>query len=338
MENYPIDIVIAWVDGKDPDWRKQKAKFTNENVDIIHEDSRELRYCDLGTLRFLFRGIEKFAPWVRTIHFVTCGHLPEWLNTNNSKLHVVKHEDYIPEEYLPTFSSHTIELNFHRIEGLSEHFIYFNDDMFLTNYTKKEDFFYKGMPRDIAAINARWFVSGNTPAYVQIQDTAIINKYFSKNEVIKKNFFKWFNLKYGLLIFRTIALCAWPKFITLHTTHLPSSLLKSTFEIVWDKEYEVLNKTCKNKIRNYLDVNQWLISFWQICTGNFSPAPIKRGKGFIIGQDESMDELAYRTISSGRYKMICVGEADEISDEDRINENLVKNFSKILPQKSSIKK
>ena len=99
-----------------------------------------------GTLKYWFRGVENYAPWVKQIHFVTCGHLPEWLNINHPKIHIVNHKDYIPEQYLPTFSSHVIELNMHRIPGLSEHFVNFNDDVFLTQPVKPEDFFQDGKP------------------------------------------------------------------------------------------------------------------------------------------------------------------------------------------------
>ena len=67
--------------------------------------------------------------------------MPKWLNTNHPKLNIVKHSDYIPSQYLPTFNSHTIELNIHRIKGLSEFFVYFNDDMFLTRRAKPTEFF-----------------------------------------------------------------------------------------------------------------------------------------------------------------------------------------------------
>lgn len=70
----------------------------------------------MGYLKYWFRGVEKYAPWVHKIYFVTCGQKPDWLNENHDKLVLVNHEDYIPHEYLPTFSSHTIELNFHRIK------------------------------------------------------------------------------------------------------------------------------------------------------------------------------------------------------------------------------
>ena len=67
---------------------------------------------------------------VRRIHFVTWGHLPSWLNKEHPKLNIVNHKDFIPEKYLPTFNSHAL-WNMHRIPGLAENFVYFNDDMFL---------------------------------------------------------------------------------------------------------------------------------------------------------------------------------------------------------------
>ena len=132
-ENYPIDFVVTWVDGNDPIWQAEKAKYSpNKNA-----DNRNVRFRDWDNMQYWFRAVEKFAPWVNKIHFVTYGHLPKWLNTDNPKLNIVKHSDFIPKEYLPTFSSHSIELNLHRIEGLAERFVYFNDDMFLTILSKK---------------------------------------------------------------------------------------------------------------------------------------------------------------------------------------------------------
>ena len=131
MQDKAIDIVLAWVDGSDPVWREEKRKRMEEQGISVNVDDREDRYRDWDLMRYWFRGIEKFAPWIRKIHFVTWGHLPEWMDVANPKLHIVNHKDYIPEKYLPTFNSNVIEMNFYRIEGISEDFIYFNDDMFL---------------------------------------------------------------------------------------------------------------------------------------------------------------------------------------------------------------
>lgn len=131
---HKIDFVITWVDNSDPAWREscqKHAKAQGRHIAVCSE-----RYRDWDNLRYWFRGIEAFAPWVNKIHFVTCGHLPSWLNTQAPKLHIVKHSDYMDERYLPTFSSHPIEFCMHKIEGLSDHFVYFNDDTFIIdNFT-----------------------------------------------------------------------------------------------------------------------------------------------------------------------------------------------------------
>ena len=135
-----IDFVITWVDGSDDRWQKEKQE-TRKHLGIVADvDDRKERYRDWDNLQYWFRGVEKYALWVRKIHFVTWGHLPKWLNTDHPKLRVVNHEDFIPREYRPTFNSHTIEWNLHRIPDLAEQFVYFNDDMFLTNQVYEEDF------------------------------------------------------------------------------------------------------------------------------------------------------------------------------------------------------
>ena len=148
-QNNPIDFVIAWVDGSDTEWQKEKARFETGSTS---GDRREIRFRDWDNLRYWFRAVEMYAPWVNRIHFVTWGHFPKWLNTEHPKLHIVKHEDFIPSEFLPTFNSHTIEWNFHRILGLSERFVYFNDDMFLLNQIRPENFFIGEKPVDMLAL------------------------------------------------------------------------------------------------------------------------------------------------------------------------------------------
>ena len=116
-KNYPIDFVMLWVDDSDPEWREERNRNAPRNGFLI--DDSEARYRDWNTLKYWFRGVEKFAPWVHNIFFVTCGHLPSWLNTEAKNLFHIKHRDYIPPEFLPTFSSHPIELCLNRIHELS---------------------------------------------------------------------------------------------------------------------------------------------------------------------------------------------------------------------------
>ena len=132
-----MDVVITYVDGNDPVWKKDYEKYTN--VPIM-----EKRFRDWGTLKYLLRGIEKHMPFVDNVFLVVShpSQVPEWVDKSSVK--VVLHKDYIPESLLPTFNCNPIELHFHKIEGLSENFIYFNDDIFPVQDSAPEDFFRDG--------------------------------------------------------------------------------------------------------------------------------------------------------------------------------------------------
>ena len=186
-----IDFVITWVDGNDPAWKTQKMHYLSElsDRDTIAKQG-DYRFRDWELLHYWFRAVEKYAPWVRKIHFVTCGQIPEWMNVEHPKLHLVQHSDYIPMEYLPTFNSHTIEVNFHRIEGLAEQFVYFNDDTFLTREVTPEDFFINGLPKDVFALDSIFCKTESSGCYI-CNDMEIINDYFIKAEQFKKHWKKW---------------------------------------------------------------------------------------------------------------------------------------------------
>src|SRR5699024_4726096 len=144
-----IDFVLMWVDGNDPEWQKEKEKYDGKSLG----DKRNIRFRDWDNLHYWFRSVEKFAPWVNKIHFVTWGHIPSWLNKKHPKLNIVNHKDFLKEEFLPVFNSRAIEINLHRIPDLAEQFVYFNDDIFITKPVKKTDFFVKGLPKDSAIPN-----------------------------------------------------------------------------------------------------------------------------------------------------------------------------------------
>lgn len=324
-----IDFVIIWVDGNDKKWQEEKRKY--EKNDSL-TDSRDIRYRDWDNLRYWFRAVEKFAPWVNKIHFVTCDQVPIWLNTNNPKLNLVNHSDYIDKKYLPTFNANPIEINLHRIKGLSDKFVFFNDDMFITRKVNPRLFFYKGKPCDIAVLNAH-ISYRDIKNHIEVADMDIINDYFHKNEVIKKNFFKWFNVKYGKQLVRTISLMPWNEFPGLLHQHLPNSYLKSTFEEVWKKESKILNEVTEHKFRQSLDLNQWLFENWQICSGNFHPRKANIGKSFSITDDDNENKKVYNAIAKGKYKLICINDMVINSDFEEKKNKLIEAFENLLPEK-----
>ena len=149
-EDYPIDFVVLWVDENDPEWLIEKEAHSTQNYSYNSNYNSNARYRDWDMFHYWFRAVERYAPWVNDVFLITYGHVPKWLNTEHPKLKLVKHSDFISNEYLPTFSIVPIELNLWRIPQLSEHFVYYNDDMFLMNPVRKEDFFKDGLPKQCA--------------------------------------------------------------------------------------------------------------------------------------------------------------------------------------------
>lgn len=331
-ENYPIDIVIPWVDGNDPNWIIERKKYAGEETSSVHE----FNYMDWGLLKYWFRGIEKNADWVRNVYFVTWGHIPEWLNTEHPKLHIVRHEDYIPKEYLPTFSSHTIELNLHRIKGIADHFIYFNDDTYLVNSAEPEDFFKKGLPCDTAIVNPIAPISRGRVAQLKLTNIAIMNEYFRKHKVILRNPWKWFNLKYGPFIALNLMFSPWNRFPGLYERHLPISYLKKTYEEVWSCENDQLDQTCRHKFRDFSsDVNQWIMKEWQVMNGQFYPKAVWKDKAIYVSNLEHARKAA-KAIENGKYIVVCVNDNYEGDGETlrEIISVIEESFKKILPEKS----
>lgn len=306
--NETIDFVVPWVDGGDPAWQAEKERHAAEMSDAARAkwlDGAQ-RYRDCGLLKYWFRGVEKFAPWVNRIHFVTWGHLPPWLNAAHPKLHVVRHEDFIPREYLPTFSSRCIDLNIHRIPGLSGRFVYFNDDTFLTAPVKPADFFRKGLPCDAAIISPIYLKQNGVRA--EINAMYIINEHFRKNEVLKKHPFKWFSPRYGTALVRTLTQLPYRLFTGFYVHHGPVSYLKTTFDEVWRAEPDALARACSHRFRDDSDVNQWIMQYWQYCTGGFCPRSPKFSSMYEHG-DVLRD--AEDDIVNQRHKTLCWNDSDE---------------------------
>lgn len=323
MEN-KIDFIITWVDGNDEKWKAEKNKYS-KNLDYHNKWYRNWR-----TLKYWFRGVERFSPWVNKIHFVTWGHLPDWLDVNHPKINIVNHKEFIPEEWLPTFNPHAIELNLHRIKKLSDKFVYFNDDMFLLKKVKSSIFFYNNLPCDSLILD---LVHPSRDPFnsALFNSMAIINHHFNKKVMLKNNLFKTFNLKYHKHLLRTLLLLPFTNFSGIYNPHLPISYSKKIFDEVWNKEEKILKNTCKHKFRNRSDVSHWIFRYWQLVSGNFIPSKIQ-GKLMAISKDK---ESIINSIHKQSYKIICINDEDLLEDYDIIKKDLLSAFDKLLPDKCS---
>ena len=333
-QNKTIDFVLPWVDGNDPEWRTRKSEITG----MASSDDRNIRYRDLGLLRYWFRGVEQFAPWVRKIWFICDQEPPRWLNRDHPKLKIVHHEDYLPEEYRPAFSSHPIELNLHRITELSEQFVYFNDDMFLLAPVREEQFFRQGLPRDAALLNplpTTDLKEGGENANIftiPLNNAEYLNRDYDFRACVKKYPLKWLNIRYGSGMFRNLVLMIWPRFVGFKESHIPHAYLKSSFEEAWEQDRDILDCTSRHPLRDDRDVNQWLIRYRQMAEGRFFPIkPL--GQVFDL-RPEPTEEV--KVIREQGMPMICLndGELDEVSFM-RVKQQIREAFQSILPGVSS---
>lgn len=138
-----MDIVISYVNCRDKVWMKEYLK---KNMTTTIPQVMYRQFYDHGTLKYILRGIDKYLPYVENIFLVVSNieQVPDYINQSNVK--IVLHKDFIPEEYLPLFNSTAIEMFLHKIPGLGEEFVYFNDDMIPISPIPYESLFKNGTP------------------------------------------------------------------------------------------------------------------------------------------------------------------------------------------------
>lgn len=326
-----IDFVVTWVDSNDENWRKEKQYYEEEmsiNVDL----NDNLRYRDWGFMRYWFRAVEKYAPWVNKVYFITEGHLPEWLNLENEKLVVIKHGDYIDEKYLPTYNSNVIELNIHNIKGLSEQFVLFNDDMFLNGDVKEEDFFKNGLPCDIGVFEPIK-AQGTGIEHVIVNNLEIVNKYYNSRDVFKNSLLKFFKFKYGKHMIKNIFLLPWKNILGYYDDHIPVSYKKSIFKEVYELERDLFEKNYSYKFRSIEGINHWLIRYWQLTRGEFHPRSINAGNSYSMTDYKEI----IQDIRNFTHKMICLNDS-EVENFEYIRDVILKEFNQKYPNKSEFEK
>ena len=324
-----IDFVVTWVDGNDEAWQKQKAAFSsgcnNENDGIV-------RYRDWDLMRYWFRGVEKYAPWVNKVYFVTCGQIPKWLNTNHPKLKIVFHSEYMPATALPTFNSRAIEFCFHRLEGLSEKFVLFNDDMFLIDSVEPTLFFKNGLPCDYAALNI--IVPTKEFVHTIVNDTILINRNFSPRQCFKEHPWKWFSLKDIRSTLKTILLCPFPAFLRFKDYHNVIPYTKSEFMTMWERFPEKINSTVHHRFRSDEDITHWVIRYWRLASGQFYPTS-QRYSCYVELDTWKNIAKAINIISHQKKKEICINDVYQGNEFEQCKASLQKAFETILPTPSS---
>ncbi len=330
-----IDIIIPWVDGNDPVWQRAREQVQSK-YSINAKANSHVRFESWDNLQYIFRGIEKFMPWVDKVFLVTCGHLPKFINVNNSRLRIVKHSDYIPQEYLPTFNSNVIELNYHRIAELSDKFILFNDDCYPLKPIPKEYYFQGGLPCDEAVESPIMPVDigdlSQYASYIKANNVLFINRHFNKRKVQEQNWAKWYFEGYGELLERNKGLHYWNNFAGFHDYHMPVPLKKTTMQFLWDIEYDELDQVSRNQFRHSSDMSWCIVRYWQLCTGDFIPRK-SVGNPYLVTADNYIEVAG--AIRNRISQMICLSEDCSPQEFVVIKKEINSALQDILPEKCS---
>lgn len=241
---------ILWQRDTQRDFNKSPGKYINSYS----------RWRSWGTERQLIQLVRKNLPWVRYIYVILAreSQLRDWMN--DEKVRVVYHNDFIPHKYLPTFNSNTIEMFLHKIPGLSEYFIYGNDDMFPLSPMEESDFFMDGKPcQHMDEVD--WPLEPNTFEKKSKNAQTFVAHLFSKG--IPE---KW--LKNG---------------------HSLAPIKKSTCEKIWEKgEKEI--KASITMLRSEKSFSQYIYPWWQHYSEDYIDKSFP--KLFINSSDVTPEQLS----------------------------------------------
>lgn len=307
-----IDIILPYVDCNDPEWQKlyyeNKKKYVELDETWNDWATGLKRFRPNGMLKYVFRGIDKFAPWVRKVHMIVQSDLqvPDWINRD--EVNIVYHEDFIPKEYLPTFNSSTIEMFLQNIEDLSECFIYGNDDTIFTSPVNITDFF----------IFKEKILSGKLCSNQKLVFGSKIrrkNPNWTGDILRESNHMLLGNSHVG-------AVCS------IQHIYLPhkKSIIKEVF-----KKYS--SKILKNisQFRNKNEHNQWLFAEYVYKYYKHKMYVNRKLSYFSTEINEiSLPKILAKDFS--KYKAICLNDHKDTTDE-QINKILEK-INNILPEKS----
>ena len=288
-----MDIVITYVNGLDPEWQKSYEQATNTPI-------LEKRFRDWGTLKYLMRGIETNMPFIRKVHLVVASEsqVPDWVN--RKQVNIVLHKDIIPAEYLPTFNCNPIEMHLHRIAGLDEEYLYFNDDFFPVKPCEATDFFKDGkgilgISRHIFALNMFKHICRNSNCVAH----------------------KALGLKHSICFLRP--------------QHICSPMLKSVCEEVYNKVKDDIVSTL-TITRESNNLNQYLFLDYMYLTGKLINRRLSK-KHFSLGV--ASEEKIRKFLENPTHKLACINDVQ--MSEERFKETqkvLLETFEKILPDKS----
>jgi hypothetical protein len=239
---FPVDIVFSWVDGTDKEWQRARARRMESYV-VGEGDDAEARFRQIDELRYALRSVHTYLPWVRTIYIATDSPAPAWL-ADHERVRIVRSEEFFADpSVLPTHNSQAVECQLHRIEGLSEHFLYSNDDMFVGRPLGPDAFFSPGGVTKFVEAKTRIGLGENTPRRSGFENAARVNRRLIRD-------------RFGRLI-------------TRHLEHAATPLRRSVIEEMEEVWPEHFRATAASRFRSATDISvtNSLYHYYALLTG-----------------------------------------------------------------------
>ena len=299
-----IDLVYLWCSNADPKFLRMMNRTRTDLLLPIKKDNPDHRTTDHNELRYSLRSVEKFAPWINHIFIVTYHQVPEWLNLNHPKITIVDHTEIILPEYLPTFNSNVIEAFLHKIQGLSEHFLFANDDMMFGDKTDPNFFFDKG-ERPIHYPHPVSKYSGSY--YDRILNRA---KKMAENDTGS-----------------TLPMS------TLYPSHNIDPYTKTLYTDTVNHFWEHYQEMLPNRFRRDNDVQRFLVSCWGHLTGRLIWKEIDSKKVAYIEKVTPAIENSFMTQPPNLF---CLNDANILTGTDSLNQQRL--LQKLFPDKSEFEK
>ncbi|WP_374203285.1 stealth family protein [Streptomyces sp. ST2-7A] len=286
---FPVDAVYTWVDGADPEWLARRALHAGETYHA--EAANAARYLSRDELRYSLRSLHQYAPWIRHVYLVTDRQVPSWLNTDHPGLTVVDHREIFSDtSLLPTFNSHAIESQLHHIEGLAEHFLYLNDDVFFGRLTVPQHFFLgNGL--------TRFFLSkAHIPYGLPTPDDVPVSVAGKNNRMLLEE-------RFGAVI-------------TQKMKHVPHALRRSVLYEIEEEFADRHTTTAANRFRDLddLSVTSSLHHYYAFLTGRAVPGGIPYD--YFDMAHPAIETRLGRLLAAHNRTVFCLN--DTVSDEKNL--------------------
>ena len=307
-----IDLVYLWVNGNDPKWIAKRDACIGKPSG--KQENCAGRYADSGELKYSLRSIEKYAPWIRKVFIVTDEQTPEWLDTSNPKVHVVDHKEIMPKESLPCFNSNLIEHFLDKIPGLSEHFLFANDDMYINRPVSPATFFEAdGLP--ILYVNRKPF--RKLALYLRER---LIGKPMSMYQLFVRNASELVEKHYG-------------KYYGCKLHHNIDAYLKSTITYTNEKFATDFEPMLQKHVRSTEDIQRVVYTYVAMAE--------KRGHRNFVSHKHSFrlhidNRRLYEKFERYNPLFFCMNDSEYANDADR--ENAIQFLERLFPKKSKFEK